>query len=92
MQEPPKRAPLIEAARYAQIGVMMVAPMALLGGIGYALDRRFTTAPWLLLGGLLLGMVAGFVNFFSLVMRPDGGDGRDSDDGSGGPDDRGTGR
>ena len=43
MPEPPKRSPLVEAARYTQIGLMMVAPMALLGGIGYALDRRFAT-------------------------------------------------
>ena len=92
MPEPPKRAPLVEAARYAQIGLMMVAPMGLLGGIGYALDRRFATAPWLLLGGLILGMIAGFVNFFALVMRPAGPRGPGGDAGAGRPGEGGRGR
>jgi ATP synthase protein I len=31
---------------------------------GYYLDRWLGTEPWLLLVGLLLGIVAGFVNLF----------------------------
>ncbi|HXH29138.1 MAG TPA: AtpZ/AtpI family protein [Candidatus Polarisedimenticolia bacterium] len=76
MTEPPKRPPLIEAARYTQLGVMMVAPMLLLGGLGYWLDGRLGTGPWLLLGGLLLGMGAGFANFFMVVLGSGGGPGR----------------
>jgi F0F1-type ATP synthase assembly protein I len=33
------------------------------------------TGPWLLLGGLLVGMVGGFVNFFHLVLPPKGNGG-----------------
>lgn len=70
MTEPDGRSPLVDAMRYAQVGTMLVAPMLVLGGIGYALDRRFGSKPWLLLLGLLLGMAAGFANFFRLVLQP----------------------
>lgn len=43
------------AASYTLIGAII-----LLGGIGYALDRWWGTAPWLLVGGLALGIVVGF--------------------------------
>jgi F0F1-type ATP synthase assembly protein I len=72
--EPPKRPPLAEAMRYAQVGTMLIAPMIVLGAIGHMLDRHFATAPWLLLAGLLLGMATGFVNFFRLVLAPPGGE------------------
>jgi len=72
--QPPKRPPLAEAMRYAQVGTMLIAPMIVIGAIGYVLDRRLATAPWLLLAGLILGMVTGFVSFFRLVLAPPGGD------------------
>ena len=72
------RAPLAEAMRYSQIGMLIVVPMVLLGGIGYALDRRFRSQPWLLLAGLVIGMAAGFWSFLRevLVTPPDGRGGR----------------
>ncbi len=98
MPDPSGRAPLAEAMRYAQAGTMLVAPMAVLGAAGYVLDRRFGSGPWLLLAGLILGMAAGFVNFFRLVLGPPdrgggcGGRGRDGGGGSGrGPEGRGSG-
>jgi ATP synthase protein I len=36
---------------------------------GYYLDRWLGSSPWLTLIGLLLGIVAGFVNFFRSVKR-----------------------
>ena len=70
-----RRPPLGEAMRYAQIGVQLVAPMLLLGGVGYWLDRRLSTSPWLLLAGLLAGMAAGFAGFVRLVRElPRGGE------------------
>ncbi len=77
MPRPPKRPPLAEAMRYAQVGTMLIAPMIAIGAVGYVLDRRFAMTPWLLLAGLILGMVAGFVNFFRLVLAPPGGEGND---------------
>jgi F0F1-type ATP synthase assembly protein I len=44
-----------------------------LGALGYWLDGRWGTKPWLLLAGLLVGMIGGFVNFFRFVLRPPGG-------------------
>jgi F0F1-type ATP synthase assembly protein I len=70
--DPPRRAPIAEALRYAQAGSMIVAPMLGLGAAGYYLDRRWGTKPWLLLAGLIAGMIGGFVSFFRLVLPPGG--------------------
>jgi F0F1-type ATP synthase assembly protein I len=80
------RASLAEAMRLAQSGTVLVAPMLGLGAIGYFLDRRFGTGPWLMVAGLLLGMAGGFVNFLKMVTRKDraGGPGK-SDAPKGGP-------
>jgi ATP synthase protein I len=68
------RPPLVEAMRYTQAGLILIAPMLVLGGIGYWLDRRLRTAPWLLLAGLIVGMAAGFTSFVRLVQElPKGG-------------------
>lgn len=70
MTEPKRRSPLVDAMRYAQVGTMLVAPIVVLGGLGYVLDRKFGSKPWLLLLGMMLGMAAGFMNFFRLVLQP----------------------
>ena len=67
-----RRGPVDDALRYGQVGTMLVAPMVVFGAVGYWLDRRFGTKPWLLLAGLILGMIGGFVNFFRLVLPPGG--------------------
>jgi F0F1-type ATP synthase assembly protein I len=41
-------------------GYTLIGAIVLLGGIGYALDGWLETSPWLLVGGLLLGVVVGF--------------------------------
>jgi F0F1-type ATP synthase assembly protein I len=59
--------------RYTQAGLQLIAPMLVLGAIGYWLDRKMRTGPWLLLAGLLVGMAAGFAGFVRLVQDlPDG--------------------
>ena len=72
------RAPLAEALRYSQVGMVIVVPMVVLGGIGYALDRKLGSRPWLLLAGLVVGMAAGFWSFLREVLPPpeDRGDGK----------------
>jgi F0F1-type ATP synthase assembly protein I len=52
------------AASYTLIGAIL-----LLGGLGYAADAWFDTGPWLLLLGLLLGLVVGFYELARLVWR-----------------------
>jgi F0F1-type ATP synthase assembly protein I len=38
-----------------------------LGGIGYALDHWLGTAPWCLVGGLILGIIVGFYELAKTV-------------------------
>jgi len=52
------------AASYTLVGAIL-----LLGGIGFLLDQWFTTSPWFLLGGLLLGMVVGFYEIAKAVWK-----------------------
>ena len=45
------------------------AAICLCGGIGWVMDRWLGTAPWLLVGGLLLGIVVGFFELARIVWR-----------------------
>ena len=64
LQENLRRAGPAAAAGYTLLGAI-----ALLGGIGYALDRWRGTSPWFLLAGLLLGIVVGFFELAKIVFR-----------------------
>jgi F0F1-type ATP synthase assembly protein I len=55
LQESAERAGPAAGASYTLIGAIL-----LLGGLGYGIDRWRGTAPWFLVGGLLLGIVVGF--------------------------------
>lgn len=50
------------AASYTLIGAIIV-----LGGLGYVADIWLGTSPWLLLVGLLLGIVVGFYELAMVV-------------------------
>ena len=50
------------AASYTLIGAIVV-----LGGLGYFADHWLGTSPWLLLVGLLLGVVVGFYELAMVV-------------------------
>ena len=52
-------------------GLGMTLVLATVIGLagGYCLDRWLGTSPWLTMIGLLVGIVAGFVNFFRSVKR-----------------------
>jgi F0F1-type ATP synthase assembly protein I len=54
LQENAERAGPAAGASYTLIGAIIV-----LGAIGYGIDYWRGTAPWFLLGGLLLGIVVG---------------------------------
>lgn len=55
LQENVARSGPVAAASYSLIGAIL-----LLGGLGYFLDGRLGTKPWLAVAGLLLGIVVGF--------------------------------
>lgn len=59
-----RRAGPVAVASYSLIGAIV-----LLGGAGYAADRWLNTEPWLLVVGLLLGIVVGFYELARLVWR-----------------------
>jgi ATP synthase protein I len=59
-----RRAGSVAAASYSLIGAIM-----LLGALGYFGDRWLGTDPWLLMGGLLLGIVVGFYELARVVWR-----------------------
>jgi F0F1-type ATP synthase assembly protein I len=63
-QENVRRAAPAAGASYTLIGAII-----LLGGLGYALDAWQGTAPWFLLGGLLLGIIVGFYELAMTVFR-----------------------
>ena len=55
LQENITRSAPVAVAAYSLVGGII-----LFGAIGYGLDRWLGTDPWLLLSGLLAGMVVGF--------------------------------
>ena len=66
----PRKSPMSSQwAVVTDFGYMLLAAELLLGGGGYYLDRRFGTAPWLLLVGVLLGLVVSFRHLFSALDR-----------------------
>lgn len=48
-------------------GYTLIAAIFLCGGIGFALDAWLGTSPWLLVIGLLLGIVVGFFELARIV-------------------------
>ena len=52
---------------YFNIGYVFAASVALLTFLGYYLDQRWGTNPWLTLIGAILGIFTGFYNFFRTV-------------------------
>jgi len=64
LQENVESAGPAAAASYGLIGAIIV-----LGAIGFGIDEWFGTSPWFLLGGLLLGVIVGFVELAKIVWR-----------------------
>ncbi len=59
---------------YLNIGGVFLGCMVLGVALGWWLDQKLGTKPWMLLSGSLLGMVSGFYHFFKVVLRQ--GDGK----------------
>jgi F0F1-type ATP synthase assembly protein I len=63
-QDNVRRAEPAAGASYGLIGAII-----LFGGIGYGIDVWKGSAPWGLLGGLLLGLIVGFYGLAKLVWK-----------------------
>ena len=57
---------LAQHARYAGVGLQFAGTFLLTGWLGWWLDGKLGTSPWLLLLGIFLGAAGGF---YSLVSR-----------------------
>jgi len=70
--EPPKQKQnmLVQLAHYSQLAFIFPAATVVGWLIGVALDRWLHTT-WLYLAGLILGIVAGFVELIRTVMSSD---------------------
>lgn len=63
----------LQIARYSQLGLVLPAATFVGWLIGVALDKWLHTT-WLYLAGLLLGIVAGFVELIRTVMSSESND------------------
>lgn len=62
-----KRAAYRRFAIYSSI--IFALPTTLIGALylGYLLDKRFDTSPWLTLAGMVLGIAGAFIQLFQLL-------------------------
>ncbi|MDD2485834.1 MAG: AtpZ/AtpI family protein [bacterium] len=51
----------------ASVGIAMVLATVIGFGIGYVLDRRLGTEPWLTVLFTIVGMIAGIINLFEIA-------------------------
>jgi len=58
-----------QAGAAAGAGYTLIGAIMLLGLIGYGIDRWRGTAPWFLVGGLVLGIVVGMYELAKTVWR-----------------------
>ena len=59
-----------EAGRVLGVGLQFAGAIVLFLFVGRWLDSRLGTEPWLLLGGVLLGAVAGFISLYRQLAAP----------------------
>lgn len=72
-----------DVTRYAGLGFQFVAALAVFGLVGWWLDARLGTRPWLLVVGIFTGAALGFYSLLKAIPpggsrsprsgRPDGG-------------------
>jgi F0F1-type ATP synthase assembly protein I len=56
-----------DLGRYAGLGAQFVGSIALVGALGWWLDGKFGTSPWLLITGIFAGAVGGFIAMLRAV-------------------------
>lgn len=67
------QANMASAGPVAAASYTLVGGIILLGGIGYAVDRWWGSAPWGLVIGLVLGIVVGFYEIIRVSLQPPAG-------------------
>ena len=62
-------------AEYAGLGIQLGLTFALFALLGWWLDQRLGTSPWLLIVLVFVGAAAGFYSVYRRVFPPNGGGG-----------------
>ena len=57
----------MDLGRYAGLGLQFAASLALFGALGWWLDRRLSSSPWLMILGMLGGAALAFVSLLRAV-------------------------
>lgn len=60
---------LQKAGPFLHMGWTIAISVTLGAGIGYWLDSKLDTSPWLLIAGSLLGITAGFIELIRLTKK-----------------------
>lgn len=54
---------------YSSLGIQMVGTIAVCAGLGWYMDRAWSTKPWGLLLGALFGATGGMIAFIRAVLK-----------------------
>lgn len=75
-KERTKRAKLVSEAGQAGsmmgMGIQLIITILAFAALGWWLDGRFDTKPWLLLAGLVFGATGGMISFIRTALRAGG--------------------
>lgn len=58
-----------QLAPFMGMGIQLAAAMAAFGALGWWLDSRFDTDPWMLVAGVMLGAVGGMISIIRTAIR-----------------------
>jgi F0F1-type ATP synthase assembly protein I len=65
----PRRSTMEQLAPYLGLGIQLAVAMCFFGGIGWWLDRRFDSSPWMLVAGCVLGATGGMISMIRTSLK-----------------------
>lgn len=71
-----------DSAPYLGLGLQLAAAILVFFFIGSWADRKLGTEPWLMIAGVTVGAVGGFIQFFKSVSKLTRNDSTNNNDGS----------
>lgn len=64
-----KKSNIQQLGYYSGLGLQLVAAMCLFGWFGSWLDTKYSTTPWLMVVGLVLGATGGMISMLKAVIK-----------------------
>jgi len=64
-----RQSTMAQLAPYMGMGFQIAAAMTVFGGLGWWLDTRFGTTPWLLAVGALVGATGGMISAIRTALK-----------------------